>query len=101
MQTRCEPCAPLQKFKLWLREKAFLQAHERGKRSFCGADPCENILLPEPGIAPPAAPKKYFREAANCLTGSPVSGISVTDLPGGIARPSAPRGRPDRERPAR
>jgi hypothetical protein len=89
MQTRYEPRAASGKLKLCLQKKALLQAHERGKCPCCVPDRSENILLPEPGIYPLAPSKKYFRDPAKHMVGSPVSGIFVTDSPGISARPPA------------
>lgn len=101
MQTRCEPCAASGKLKLCLQKKALLQAYERGKCPCCVPDRGENILLSEPGIYPLAPSKKYFRDPAKHMAGSPVSGIFVTDSPGLTARPPSFRAFEDRpgERP--
>lgn len=80
------------KIKLCLREKALLQANERGKRPFCVPNRNENILLPDPGIYPLASSKKYFRDPAGHAAGLPISGIFATDsqVSSRRERPSAP-----------
>ena len=71
MQTRYEPRVTSGKIKLCLREKALLQANERGKRPFCVPNRNENILLPDPGIYPLASSKKYF--LSPCETPGPLA----------------------------